>query len=548
MKVKRVDGQQFECMIRNGLANLRAHEEEVNSLNVFPVADGDTGTNMRLTLQKGMQHAQTDQELCNYLRALSEGMLMGARGNSGVILSQLFNGLYRELAHCKAANPKDMAEALIRAYKQAYASVVHPVEGTILTVAREGIEHIRPQIDRSTTIETLLSMYVAEMRKTLSHTPEMLDALKDAGVIDSGGYGYILIFDGMLRFIYGDIIENNMPDEEPASQPAVNFDPALFNENSVFAEGYCTEFILQLMNDRYRYAKFNLDQYIHTLEGMGNSLVVVRDGTRVKVHVHTLHPADVVSYSQGYGEFVSFKLENMQIQHNEHIQKTAKPVEHKPVAFVAAANGSGMRKVFEDLGCDIIIGGANFNASAQEFMDAFRQLNADAIVVLPNDKNNQKAAEQAASLYADGRIEIFPTCSVAEGYYVIAMDIPNSDDAEYRLAAMREGLESVHTLAVTTAVRDTVYTGISCRTGDQIALLDDELVCVSADWKTAVIEGLKKIEDIDDRESCVIFSGMNVTPEQEDELIDALAGQFPMLEAVILHGGQAVYHWIIGLS
>ena len=536
-------------MLKNGLENLRVHEEEVNSLNVFPVADGDTGTNMRLTLSKGMKNAPDSTELCDYLRGLSEGMLMGARGNSGVILSQLFNGLHRELSHCKAANVKDLSKALIRAYKQGYASVVHPVEGTILTVAREGIEHIYPQLDRVPDIETMLAMYVAEMKKTLAHTPEMLAELREAGVIDSGGYGYILIWEGMVRFICGEIIDSGVhAEEDNLSVPTVNFDPELFNETSVFQEGYCTEFILQLMNDRYRYVRFNLDQYIHTLEGMGNSLVVVRDGTRVKVHVHSLKPAEIIAYSQGFGEFVSFKLENMQIQHNEHIRRQSPPKKHKPNAFVAAANGSGMREIFEELGCDIVIGGETaFNTSAQEFMDAFRAVDADLIVVLPNDKNNQKAAEQAASLYADGRVEILPTRSVAEGYYAIAMDIPDNPDIEERLALMREGQQSVSTLAVTTAVRDTVYTGISCKKGERIALLDDELVCVSADWNTALIEGLRRVEDIDERDSCIVFAGMEVEPEEEDALVDVLAEAFPMLEATVLHGGQAVYRWIIGL-
>ncbi len=339
----KINGVQLEKMLKNGLNNLLSHKDEVNKLNVFPVPDGDTGTNMSLTLSHGLNSAASRQEAGPYLKAVSDGMLLGARGNSGVILSQLFKGLYTELARAGVITPALFRNALIRAYKTAYASVVHPVEGTILTVAREGIEHIRTQVTRRTTIEEFLAMYAAEMRKSLSFTPELLPVLKESGVIDSGAYGYILIFEGMLDQLYGKLHQAQEPDEAvtmSASQPPI--DASYFNENSAFEEGYCMEFILQLMKGEKYTQRFILKSYIEDLKLYGTSIVVVQDGRRIKVHIHTFIPAKIITLSQEFGEFLTFKLENMQLQHNEAFA-SAKG-EKKALAVIAAVNGARLRR------------------------------------------------------------------------------------------------------------------------------------------------------------------------------------------------------------
>ncbi len=546
MSTKRINGFQLEQMMKNGLANLQTQEKTINRLNVFPVSDGDTGTNMRLTLENGIRYAKTKMNAGEYLKRLSGGMLLGARGNSGVILSQFFKGYYTELSRCAQVGVGELRNALIRGYRTAYSAVVKPAEGTILTVTREGIEHIRGQINRSTTIEQLLSMYVAEMKKSLAMTPELLPVLKEAGVVDSGALGFIAIAEGMLKYLYGDVM---LPSDPVAEKPPkqINFD--LFNENSAFEDGYCMEFILQLMNAPKYNRHFRISSYIEDLKLYGNSIVAVQDGKRVKVHIHTLIPAKIIILSQEYGEFLTFKLENMQVQHNEHDKELNKTRKHKRLASVAVVNGEGMKKLFSDLGCDAVIdGGSTMNTSSQEFIDAFAQLDADAVVVLPNNPNVILAAEQAVELYGADNITVLPSRSVAEGYFAIAMDIPNSDDIDFRLREMRGGLENTVTLCETTASRDYAYHEISCKKGEEILLIDNKIVCVNNDRLRAIMDGLGTVEDIDDRETCIIFRGADSSPDCEDVLREAIEERWPMLEIEFVDGGQSVYHWIIGLA
>ena len=546
MSTKRINGFQLEQMLKNGLAALQAQEDEINRLNVFPVSDGDTGTNMRLTLENGIRYAKTKMNAGEYLKRLSEGMLLGARGNSGVILSQFFKGFYVELSRCALLGVGELRNGLIRGYRVAYSAVVKPAEGTILTVTREGIEHIRGQLTRSTTVEQLFSMYIAEMKKTLAMTPEMLPVLKEAGVVDSGALGFIAVAEGMLKYLYGEVM---LPEQTESPKPPkqVNFD--LFNENSAFEDGYCMEFILQLMNAPKYNRHFRISAYIEDLKLYGNSIVAVQDGRRVKVHIHTLIPAKIITLSQEFGEFLTFKLENMQVQHNEHDKEMKATRQHKRLAIAAVVNGEGMKRLFQDLGCDVVIdGGSTMNTSSQEFIDAFAQIDADAVVVLPNNPNVILAAEQAVGLYGADNITVLPSRSVAEGYYAIAMDVRSSDDTAFRIKEMRDGLANTVSLCETTASRDYAYHEISCKKGEEILLVNNKIVCVNSDWKQAILDGLATVEDIDDREACVIFRGEGVLEEQEDVLREALEEQYPLLEVEFVDGGQSVYHWIIGLA
>lgn len=548
MAIRKINGTQLEKMLFNGFACLQQKEEEINRLNVFPVADGDTGTNMRKTLENGLRIARSTPDAGVYLKSLSDGMLLGARGNSGVILSQFFRGLFLELSHCGTVNPGELRNGLIRGYRTAYQAVVQPTEGTILTVTREGIEHIRSQINRTTTVETLLAMYVAEMKKSLANTPEMLAVLKESGVVDSGAMGFIVIVEGMLKYLYGEEVEPLRPltgEKEVRATP----DALLFNENSSFEDGYCMEFILQLLSGADYNQRFRLNAYIEDLKLYGNSIVAVQDGKRVKIHVHTLRPAKIIAASQEYGEFLTFKLENMQVQHNEHVAELKKTAHRKALATVAVVNGDGMADLFRDLGCDHVIdGGATMNTSSQEFLDVFAGINADAVAVLPNNPNVVLAAQQAAQLQNTVNVTVLPTASPAEGYFALAMDVPDSEDAAYRLGQMKQGIKNVVTLAETTASRDYSYHEISCKKGDCIVLLDHELVCVGSDWVAAVADGLSKVEDMEDRDVCVIFRGKDVPEEDEARLADAVAQRFPLLEPQFLYGGQEIYHWIIGIS
>ena len=548
MSVKRIDGALMAGMLKNGLACLKASEEKINILNVFPVADGDTGTNMRLTLENGLKTAKPVKELGPYLQSVSTGMLYGARGNSGVILSQLMNGFAQELARVPSADTGEVKRSLIGAYQTAYNSVIRPVEGTILTVAREGIEHIRSQVTRRTTIDQLLSMYLAEMRKTLAYTPELLAELKEAGVVDSGGLGYITIVEGMLKYLNGEVL-TGAGDEiaEKAPQPSV--DLSLFNEHSSFIDGYCMEFILQLLLDPAYDQDFRLPSFIKKLEARGNSIVAVQDNRRVKVHIHTKIPSAVMALAQKYGEFISFKLDNMQVQHNEHTRAVKSSKKHVPLRVITVADGDGMRELFSGAGAgDILNGGSTMNTSAQEFVSAFKAVDADRYLVLPNNKNITLAAQQAAALAPGKKVTVLPTRSMVEGYFALAMDVPDSEDIDYRVRQMELGAENVVTLSVAKSAKDTTYHGMHVKSGDWLSFINEEPAASAGSRVDALIAGLAAVPDIEDRETCILFRGLD-TDEAEEALLEARIGEvYPDLELSFIYGGQSVYGWLVGLS
>ena len=545
MSVKRINGIQLEQMLRNGLANLRLQEDEINRLNVFPVPDGDTGTNMVKTLEHGLELAESSTEVNVFTKSLSAGMLLGARGNSGVILSQFFYGFSQALARSALIGPGELRGALVRGYRIAYSSVIMPVEGTILTVAREGIEHIRAQITRATPVEVILAAYVAEMRKTLAQTPEMLPVLKEAGVVDSGAAGFIAVFAGMVKYLRGEVLEDRAPEKKSAAKA---MDLRLFDENSEFIDGYCMEFILQLMNGSDYRQDFRLKTYIASLQRLGESIVCVQDGKRVKVHIHTKAPAPIITLSQRFGEFLTFKLENMQVQHNERDREIAKPA-HKALSVAAVANGEGMRSLFAGLGADCVLdGGPTMNTSAQEFVSALASVDADTVVILPNDKNTLLAAKQAVELSGSENVVVLPTRSMVEGYFALAMDVPDNEDTFYRIRQMQLGMKNVDTIAVSRAVRDSSFRGLSFREGDCIAFCNGEPAAAGGDWTSVILEALQSLEDMEDREACVIFRGAGAEAQDEDAIVERIGAAWPELEVSFLDGGQSIYPWLLGIT
>ncbi len=559
MATNRVNGHLFEKMLKNGLANLCLQEKKINSLNVFPVADGDTGTNMRLTLENGIRNAKSNSELCVYLKSLNEGLLLGARGNSGVIFSQLFNGMYQFLSRCSAATPRDMRGAFVKGYRTAYSAVACPTEGTILTVAREGIEYIRDQMDRTTTIEAMFAMYLAEMKKSLKRTPELLPVLRSAGVIDSGALGYITVIEGMLKYLYGEKIETDSDMSAAFAETgnaASGAELSHFDENSNFEQGYCMEFILQLMRAPKYMQNFRLSSYIDNLKLCGNSIVAVEDGSRVKVHIHTHKPAQIILLSQEFGEFLTFKLENMQLQHNEQLKKkeesvkcTVKAEGHRTLAVIAVVNGEGMNGLFLDLGCAAVIdGGPHMNVSSEEFIKAFDKLDADRIAVLPNNKNTYLAAKQAIELWDKSTpVDVIETADMAQGYFTIAMDISPVDDLDKRVSQLKDNSGIAGSLSVAQAKKDYRGEGVDCIAGQWVALIKDKIAFAADDPIDAFIGGLQKLEDIDDKETCIVFGGNGSDPEIEAKLEAAVNESFPSLEVSFVSGGQKVYKWISGL-
>lgn len=538
-------------MIRSGLNNIRLKQAEINDMNVFPVPDGDTGTNMCRTLSSGIESATSSDSLGEYLKGFSSGMLMGARGNSGVILSQLFKGFYAELAKEDVVNPRQVKNALISAYKTAYRAVVHPVEGTVLTVAREGIENIKGQIYGSATIGDAFSMYLAEMRKSVLRTPDMLPALREAGVLDSGAVGYIAIVEGMVRAFYGDPVtcdERALPGKE--NTVGENVKANCFNADSQFTYGYCTEFLLQLLNAKLQENAFDTGKFTQKLQTLGDSLVVIRDGDIVKVHIHSQKPAPVIEEAQRYGEFISFKLENMTVQHTErNAVKPENPITPgKEFGVIAVAEGDGTARLLSGVGADIVLrGGQTINTPSSDFADAYRRINARQIVVLPDNGNIYTAATQAKEITGMQNVTVIPTRSVMEGYYALVMGSADIEDADERISAMKEGAEGVTTLFVAKAVKDYSGGNIGCRKGDYVAFIGSRLVAAENDVVKATVKGLRQVPGIEEKCAFTVLKGLSFTANDQAGLERELAEKFGAAESTFLYGGQSVYDLVIGI-
>ncbi len=536
MIIKTLNGTQLEAMLRSGTACLRQQEDRINRLNVFPVADGDTGTNMLLTMQNGINSSQSQPSLCGYLKELSHGLLLGARGNSGVLLSQFFAGFYRQLAKCDYAGVGQLRNALTVGYRTAYKAMVHPVEGTVLTVMREGINNIRSQITRRTTVTELFAMYVAECKKSLSQTTAILDVLAEANVVDSGALGFICIFEGCLMELYGKPVTDNFV--SPVAPKAKN--TAYFGANSEFTDGYCMEFILQLMNNPKYNQRFKIDAFSSDLTLYGNSVAAVQDGTRVKVHIHTHYPARVISAAQEFGEFVDFKLENMQLQHNER-DSAVKPAKSKSLATIAAVNG-GFDTVLKDLGLDVAISAdASLNVSAEQFASAISSLDAQNIVVFPCSRPSVAVALQAAELCGREGVTVIPTDTVAECYFALALDLPD-DTAEQRISAFKSNATGIITLCEATASKDFALG----KCGDEVVLMGGEPIASGDSQLSAIINAFKTLDDVSDRETCVVFKGVGAD-DIDDALTNALLEINPMLDVTVINSSQELYHWFVTL-
>lgn len=543
-----IDGVLLCGMLRNGLAEIEAREEEINMLNVFPVPDGDTGSNMRMTLEHGVKTAEPRASVREYMKDVSDGMLLGARGNSGVILSQFFKGIYLGLSEVETADAKTLCLAFEKGWKTAYKAVVHPVEGTMLTVMREGAEKLASGMTDNMTTENLISDYISEMKKTLEYTPEILSVLKEEGVVDSGGVGLITIFEGMQKYLRGEIIDPFFETSQ-SEKTFPKVDEKIFNSGSAFEEGYCTEFIFQLMNHGAYSRDFDEKTFIEDLKLLGESIVVVRDGERVKVHIHTFCPEKVISASRRFGEFVSFKMDNMQIQRN--IRDANKKVEsvHKPLSVISVATGSGVKKAFRELGCDVVIdGGDTLNVSVEEFLDAINITDAERVVVLPNDPAAIAVAEQAVRLCGRSNVSVLPSTDFAKCYFALAMDIGDSHDFEKRFEVMKRTVSAVDTVSQARASRNYSEGGISCKEGEEIALLNGEVVACGGSGTECVLSAFEKIDGIEEKEACVIFRGASASDEDENELREAIEEKYPLLEVTFIGGGQRIRRWIIGVA
>ena len=546
MRTMKLDGILFRNMCKGGLDAILAVEKKVNSLNVFPVPDGDTGTNMKLTLEHGVNDSFEEENIGAFSKTLARGMLLGARGNSGVILSQLFKGISKHLKNFDTIRAIDYKDALIEAYTTAYNAVVNPTEGTILTVSRLGIENIKDKITNSTSFEELFELYIASMKDVLEETPEMLPVLKEAGVLDSGGAGLIAIYEGMNAILLGKEVPHvlSVSDKKKENRP-------LFDENSILEYGYSLEFILQLQKTKCDIDSFDLDSFISFLKEHGESIVALKDESIVKVHVHTMKPGDILNYAQNYGEFVSLKMENMSIEHNEVIKEAKEKLPHKHIAYVIVAQGAGFKELYKDFGCDVILdGGKTMNTSIEEFLNALDIIDAGEIIVLPNNKNIHLAAEQAKNIKDKDHIHILHTNSLVEGYFALSLmdTVDENIDINQQLENMISGINSVHTFGVTMAVKDSSYNGIKIQRGEFISVLDGNIIYTSKEKKLAVEEGLKLISDIQDKEIIILFKGKNLDDDEADDIVRVLEENYPNAQVGRIDGDQDTYGVLIGIS
>ncbi len=534
-----IDGIVFSKMVSVGAASLKAHKNEINDLNVFPIPDGDTGDNMLLTMMGGVCSDKLSS-ISDAAERVSSGMLMSARGNSGVILSQFFEGIKDGLSGLEYANTAEMANAFLCGVRQAYASVMTPTEGTILTVVREASEYAASQ--NYECAEDFLKAFIDEAKRSLGRTPELLPVLKQAGVVDSGGAGLIYIIDGMLRALLGEeislendvIAENNEPDLDA------------FGENDVLEFGYCTELLLRLQSSKTNVCDFDTAIITDYLKTVGDSIVAVKSGSIVKLHVHTKTPDRVLSYCQRYGEFLKVKIENMSLQHNSTLTKeegTKKPREKFGV--VAVATGDGLKKMLRDRGADVIVdGGQSMNPSTEDFINAFKEANADVIFVYPNNSNVILSAKQAAELYADSDVRVIESSTLGEGYASLAMLDTSSGDADLIESSLRDAMEDVVTAHISRCVRDASMSGEKIHTGDYIGFIGKRVLSVNHERFDTVCGTLDAME-LKKYEFCILICGADATDEEVECIERHFKSHYKGKELYVVNGGQEIYDYII---
>ena len=566
--LKRLGGLLFAKMAKGGAAELRSNADEVNKLNVFPVPDGDTGDNMRMTIESGVaaiEHLDTD-DLAAVTQALSKGMLLGARGNSGVILSQFFAGVSSGLKASEAADPKTLGAALEMGVKQAYTTVMTPTEGTILTVAREAVEYAVSRITESSTIKSFFGDLVKEMYASVERTPELLPALKEAGVVDSGGAGLFYIMDGLNRVLNGEeIVSDEKPSTESKGTALASAEG--FGPDSVMTYAYCTELLVQLQNSKCDTESYDIEELRAFLAELGDSIVAFKTDSIVKLHVHTFTPEKVLAKMREAGEFITVKIENMSLQHtsivedeksgtsaktgefskklpaNQDNSENAAPV-LKLNAVVAVSNGEGIDSLFRELGADqTVSGGQTNNPSAQDFLNAFEKINAENIFVYPNNSNIFLAANQAAGIYEKAKVHVIPSKSIGTGYVALAtMDLTNSNPDEI-IEAANDAIASVVCGYVSPAIRDTQMNGIEIKNGDTIGIIGKEIVVDDPDRVTAALE-LASVMLKDGRYMMTIFKGKDATAEECSALEAKINEAFPDVEIYTIDAGQEIYPYI----
>ena len=555
MAVNTIDAKMLAKMFLAGAKNLESKKEWINELNVFPVPDGDTGTNMTLTIMSAAKdvaamNANNDLDMKSLAKAISSGSLRGARGNSGVILSQLFRGFTKAIRDYDTIDIPLLAEACEKAVETAYKAVMKPKEGTILTVAKSASLKARELADAG---ETNLEKYIGDIIEradyVLSQTPEMLPVLKQAGVVDSGGQGLMQVLKGAYEAFLGKEIDWTVTETAaPAGAPFAGSQETVLEESDI-KFGYCTEFIIMLSKT------FNIKQEMDFkayLESIGDSTVVVADDDVVKVHVHTNDPGLAIQKALKYGALSNMKIDNMRLEHHEKVvkmaqkeqQEAAAPAEKKAAAFIAVSVGEGINAILKDLGVDYIIeGGQTMNPSTEDVLNAIEKVNAETVYVLPNNKNIILAANQAKYMTEDKKIVVIPTKTIAQGITAVINYVPDLSPEENE-AAMTEAIETVRTGEVTYAVRDTVIDDHEIHQGDYMGIGDAGILAVGQAIETVTKDMIDSMMD-EDMELISIYYGQETKEEDAAALRDKVAEKYPACDVELQYGGQPIYYYIV---
>lgn len=551
MSLEQIDAQSLKSAFITGAKSLEAKKEWINELNVFPVPDGDTGTNMTMTIMSAAKTlaAEEGDDIASMCKAIAQGSLRGARGNSGVILSQLFRGAAKILKESPVVDVFEIALAFDKASETAYKAVMKPKEGTILTVARAMGEKALEIHDEYDDIITFLEAVLAYGDETLKKTPEMLPVLKKAGVVDSGGQGLMVILHGILEGLKGNVIELGDVVLSTKTEGSANGAAREDIDTSDIKFGYCTEFIVNLNKE---FTDKDEEEFKEFLTSIGDSLVCVADDEVVKIHVHTNDPGLAIQRGLTFGELTNLKIDNMREEHRERVIKGVDQIlesqkQKKKMGVISVSAGSGLTSIFKEIGVDVVVeGGQTMNPSTEDILNAVEHLNAETIYILPNNKNIILAAEQAAKIVEDKKVVVIPTKTIPQGITAM-ISLSEDRSAEENLENATEEISNVKSAQITYAVRNTTIDDVEIHENDVMALGDSGIIGVDKSIDSAVDKALANMID-DSSELVCLYYGEEVSEEDATKLCDELVGKYENVEFELHFGGQPVYYYFISVE
>lgn len=547
--ISKINGKLFADMIIQGAQNLSNNADLVDSLNVYPVPDGDTGTNMNLTMTSGREEVENNlsKNIGELGKTFSKGLLMGARGNSGVILSQLFRGFCKNIESESEINSKLLAESFQAGVETAYKAVMKPVEGTILTVAKDAAQAAIEKANNTEDCIELMEYIIVKANESLENTPNLLAVLKEVGVVDSGGKGLLCVYEGFLKALKGEKVEAKVAklDKDEFVHDEHDFHGVINTEDIIY--GYCTEMMVRFGKNK---KAFDEQEFRQDMSQFGDSLLVINDEEIVKVHVHTEYPGKVFNYGQQYGELIKLKVENMREQHREVIRKeqhTAKPkMETVETAIITISMGEGISEIFKSMGAThIISGGQTMNPSTEDIVKVIEQSKCKRAIILPNNKNILMASEQAASI-VDAEAVVIPTNSIPQG--ISALFQYDADATlEENKAQMADSVNNVKSGSLTYAVRDTKIDGVEIKKDAFMGLIEDKIVSSQSDQLTTVTELLNEML-ADDSEILTVIIGQDAEQAVTDNMINWIEEQYPDVEVEVHEGGQPIYQYFFSVE